>query len=186
MERVAPATLIQAAADLQPADRALLNLWMARGLPDAELAAMAGVSPAAVTTRKLDIVELLSTQLGVPPYAIVAALSSTRALSPSASAASTRFRTARSRIITGPEPRPRSLATPRPRRERSPRPRAVPRRPATVPPAPMPPVPAVRLRTGAKTLAEVSARRSSARGGHGARRDRHAPAWLRPLPEPAG
>lgn len=74
MERVATARLIEAAATLDPASRALLNMWLHRALPDAELARMAGLEPAAVTARKLDIIEHLSEQLRLPPYEIVAAL----------------------------------------------------------------------------------------------------------------
>ncbi len=161
--------MIQAAAGLDPANRALLNLWMARGLPDSELAALAGVEPGAITSRKLDIVEALSTRLDVPPYAIVAGLSSARALRTS--------------------PRPRTPARPpaRPRVARPVRrqPHRVPRLPALAPGDALPPVPAVRFRSGLKPLAATASRRSSARGGLSAHRERHAPAWLRALPAPA-
>jgi hypothetical protein len=72
--RVATVRLIGAAASLDPAGRALLDLSMHRGLSDAEIAQLAGLSLAAVTNRKLDVVEHLSSELGLPPYEIVAAL----------------------------------------------------------------------------------------------------------------
>ncbi len=74
MERVATTRLIEAAATLSAADRALLNMWLHRGLPDDALARMAGLDRGTVTARKLDIVDHLSATLGLPPYEVIAAL----------------------------------------------------------------------------------------------------------------
>lgn len=190
LERVAPATLIQAAAGLEPADRALLNLWMASGLPDRELAAMAGVRPETITSRKLDLVELLSVRLAVPPYAIVAALAVARALGPARRRPAAARRRAQPRSQPRPEPERRPWTQPerawQPPTGRPPQPARELLRPRPdLVRAPLPPVPIVRLRSGLRPLPPVTARRSSARGGHAARRDRHAPVWLAPLPEPA-
>ena len=48
---------MHAAAGLDPADRALLDLWMRQDLPDGALATAAGIPVETVSARKLDIVE---------------------------------------------------------------------------------------------------------------------------------
>jgi hypothetical protein len=67
MSRLATRRLIDAAAKLHPAERALLNLWVNRGLDDARLAQLTGLSPEALQTRRALIVERLSEELGLPP-----------------------------------------------------------------------------------------------------------------------
>jgi hypothetical protein len=74
MSRLATRRLIDGAAALGAADRALLNLWVNRGLDDASLARMTGMSPEAIAVRRTRIVEHLSDQLGLPPDEVHAAL----------------------------------------------------------------------------------------------------------------
>ncbi len=74
MSAVASRRLIHAAAALPPVDRALLNLWVNRGLSDSELARMAGLRAEIVAKRRTAIVEALSAELGLPPAEIEAAL----------------------------------------------------------------------------------------------------------------
>jgi hypothetical protein len=145
LERVATARLIEAAATLDPASRALLNMWLHRGLPDAALAQMAGVETQAVTARKLDIVEHLSERLGLPPYEIVAALgviTPRRAAPPRSTPA-----------VATPRSTP-AVATPR-----STPAVAAPRSTAAAPRAAepqVPPPPAVRLRRGRRALGHLT------------------------------
>lgn len=74
MERVATSRLIDASATLDAADRALLNLWVNRGLPDSALAQMTGLGPEAIAARRAGIVEQLSERLGRPPDEVREAL----------------------------------------------------------------------------------------------------------------
>lgn len=74
MERLATRRLIDASATLDPAARALLNLWVNRGLPDAALARMTGMEPQEIAARRAQIVDQLSAELGLPPDDISDAL----------------------------------------------------------------------------------------------------------------
>lgn len=74
MRVLATRRLIHATAALPPVDRALLNLWVNRGLEDRQLARMAGLSVAVVAKRRAGIVDALSIELGLPPTEIEAAL----------------------------------------------------------------------------------------------------------------
>jgi hypothetical protein len=66
-EGVAKTRLIDAAATLDPADRALLDLWVNRGLDDAALAGLSRLSVGAITARRHTLVERLSTDLELSP-----------------------------------------------------------------------------------------------------------------------
>jgi hypothetical protein len=72
--KVATTRLIDASAVLEPADRALVNLWVNRGLDDAAVARMTHTSEAAIAERRARIVEQLSAELGLPPENVGAAL----------------------------------------------------------------------------------------------------------------
>jgi hypothetical protein len=74
MSSLATRRLIDAAAKLQPAERALLNLWVNRGLDDGRLAQLTGLSPEALHTRRVLIVGRLSDELGLPPAEVEDAL----------------------------------------------------------------------------------------------------------------
>jgi hypothetical protein len=67
VRRVATRRLIDASATLNAPDQALLNIWVNRGLDDAALARMTGMSTEAIADRRARIVEHLSTVLGLPP-----------------------------------------------------------------------------------------------------------------------
>jgi len=75
MTRVAPSRLMKAMASLPPADRALVNLWVNRGLDDTALAGLLGMSEETIASRRARIVEHLSATLGLPPDHVHAALS---------------------------------------------------------------------------------------------------------------
>jgi hypothetical protein len=75
MTRIATSRLMEATASLPPADRALVNLWVNRGLDDAALAARIGMSEETIAIRRARIVEHLSATLGLPPDHVHAALS---------------------------------------------------------------------------------------------------------------
>ncbi len=81
MSHVATHRLIDASAVLGPAERALLNLWIHRGLDDAALARMTGLSPDSLADRRRAIVEGLSEELGLPPAQIEEALTAIAATS---------------------------------------------------------------------------------------------------------
>ena len=66
MSSLATSPLISASAGLDPADRALLNLWVNRGFDDERLARLTGLSPEALHRRRDRIVERLSADLGLP------------------------------------------------------------------------------------------------------------------------
>jgi hypothetical protein len=66
--------LIDASATLPPADRALLSLWTQRGLDDAAMARMTGMTPETIVERRERIVSALSDELGLPPQDITGAL----------------------------------------------------------------------------------------------------------------
>jgi hypothetical protein len=74
MTRVATSRLMEATASLSPADRALVNLWVNRGLDDATLAGLLDMSEEAIAGRRNRIVERLSATLGLPPGDVHAAL----------------------------------------------------------------------------------------------------------------
>lgn len=74
MDRVATSRLMEATASLPPADRALVNLWVNRGLDDAALAALLRISEEAIAGRRARIVEHVSATLGLPPDHVRAAL----------------------------------------------------------------------------------------------------------------
>ncbi len=74
MPGLATRRLIDAAAALAPADRALLNLWVHRGLDDERLARLTGMSAASVAARRAGIVGRLSRELGLPEADVVGAL----------------------------------------------------------------------------------------------------------------
>jgi hypothetical protein len=71
--------LIDAAATLDIADRALLNLWLHRGLADERLAQLTGLTVEAVRGRRGRIIAGLSAELGLPEHDVADAL---RALEP--------------------------------------------------------------------------------------------------------
>lgn len=73
MERVATRRLIDAAAELEPADRALVALWVHRGFDDDALAGVTGITAESLATRRVRVVERLSAIIGLPPDDIVAA-----------------------------------------------------------------------------------------------------------------
>lgn len=66
VSRVATQRLIDAAATLDAPDRALLNIWVNRGLDGAAVARMTGVSEKAIADRRIRIVEHLSSVLDLP------------------------------------------------------------------------------------------------------------------------
>jgi hypothetical protein len=72
--RVATRRLIEAAAGLGPADRALLNLWVNHGLDDERLRALSGLSAAALARGRDHLVGGLSERLGLPPQDVRRAL----------------------------------------------------------------------------------------------------------------
>lgn len=74
MSGLATRRLIDAAATLDPADRALLNLWVNRGLDDERLAGLTGLSIQALQRRRGRIVAGLSAELGLPESHVRAAL----------------------------------------------------------------------------------------------------------------
>jgi DNA-binding CsgD family transcriptional regulator len=74
MDRVATSRLMEATESLPPADRALVNLWVNRGLDAAALAELLGISEETIASRRARIVERLSVTLGLPPDHVRAAL----------------------------------------------------------------------------------------------------------------
>ncbi|HEX8102169.1 MAG TPA: hypothetical protein VF533_06145 [Solirubrobacteraceae bacterium] len=66
--------LIAASRALDPAGRALLNLWLHRGLDDAAIAQLSGGSAADVAERRRQVVERLAGEVGDTPEAVRAAL----------------------------------------------------------------------------------------------------------------
>ena len=74
MAGLATRRLIDAAAKLDPADRALLNLWVNRGLDDERLTELTGLSIEALHVRREKIVAELAADLGLPDEDVRAAL----------------------------------------------------------------------------------------------------------------
>ncbi|MGA2014468.1 MAG: hypothetical protein ABSH51_28620 [Solirubrobacteraceae bacterium] len=74
MPSLATRRLISASATLDPADRALLNLWVNRGLDDHALSRLTGISPDALHSRRDRIVQRLAAELGLPPADVRRAL----------------------------------------------------------------------------------------------------------------
>lgn len=74
MSSVAATQLIDAAATLGPADRALLNLWVHRGLDDGALAGLSHLSVGAIQARRRMMVERLSADLELAPESVGDAL----------------------------------------------------------------------------------------------------------------
>lgn len=66
--------LLDATARLTPADRALLNLWLNRGLDEQRLSKLTGMRPEVVLTRRARLIERLSEELTLPPDDVRAAL----------------------------------------------------------------------------------------------------------------
>jgi hypothetical protein len=67
MTVVATRRLVDAASTLSADERALLNLWVHRGLDDEALAGMTGMSGERIAERRDRIVTHLSEELGLPP-----------------------------------------------------------------------------------------------------------------------
>jgi hypothetical protein len=67
MPSLATRRLIDAAATLEAADRALLNLWVNRGFDNDRLAALSRMPRDTLDVRRERIVEHLSEELGLPP-----------------------------------------------------------------------------------------------------------------------
>jgi len=74
VSRFATRRMIDAAATLDSADRALLNIWINRGLDDAAMARMTGLSEATIAERRVRVVAHLSDELGLPPEHVRSAL----------------------------------------------------------------------------------------------------------------
>jgi hypothetical protein len=74
MPGLATRRLIDAAAKLDPADRALLNLWVNRGLDDERLTELTGMSIDALHVRRDKIVGQLAAELGLPDEDVRGAL----------------------------------------------------------------------------------------------------------------
>jgi hypothetical protein len=74
VSRFATRRLIDAAATLDSADRALLNIWINRGLDDAAMARLTGLSVRAIAERRARVVAHLSDELGLPPDHVRSAL----------------------------------------------------------------------------------------------------------------
>jgi len=74
LNRFATRRLIDASATLDPADRALLNIWVNRGLDDAALARMTGLSAETIAQRRARVIAHLSDELGLPPEHVRSAL----------------------------------------------------------------------------------------------------------------
>jgi hypothetical protein len=74
MASLATRRLIDSAATLEPADRALLNLWINRGFDTDRLAALSRMPATALDGRRDRIVEQLSGELGLPADDVRAAL----------------------------------------------------------------------------------------------------------------
>jgi hypothetical protein len=74
MDHVPAIRLIDAAAQLDAADRALVNLWVNHGLPDSAVGQMIGMGPEAIAERRARIVERLSMELDMTPAQIDEAL----------------------------------------------------------------------------------------------------------------
>lgn len=74
MASLATHRLIDAAAHLDAADRALLNLWVNRGLDDERLTALTGMSIDALQARREKIVTQLAAALGLPDVDVRGAL----------------------------------------------------------------------------------------------------------------
>jgi hypothetical protein len=74
MSSLATHRLIDATAQLDAADRALLNLWINRGLDDERLTALTGMSIDALQARREKIVTQLSAALGLPDVDVRGAL----------------------------------------------------------------------------------------------------------------
>jgi hypothetical protein len=74
VNRFATRRLIDASATLDAADRALLNIWVNRGLDDGALARMTGLSVATIAQRRARVIAQLSDELGLPPEHVRSAL----------------------------------------------------------------------------------------------------------------
>jgi hypothetical protein len=66
--------LVDATAQLDPADRALLNLWVNRGLPDDRLTVLTRLSAETLAARRQRIVRRLAETLGLPDETVAQAL----------------------------------------------------------------------------------------------------------------
>ncbi len=74
VEHIATRRLVEASAALDPASRALLSLWLHRGLSNEVIAQLAGLETHEVAVRKLEMVRQLSRELELPPLEVLAAL----------------------------------------------------------------------------------------------------------------
>jgi hypothetical protein len=72
--QLASQRLIAASAELDPAERALLNLWVNRGFDDEAIARLIHSDPGAIATRRAVVVQSLSRILGLPPDQVAPAL----------------------------------------------------------------------------------------------------------------
>ncbi len=62
--------LIAATSALDPASRAMLNLWLHRGLSDAQIAEFIGTTPVGVAARREALVSTLATELEASPQEV--------------------------------------------------------------------------------------------------------------------
>lgn len=88
MDSEATQRLIDAAATLEPADRALLNMWVNQGLHDRRIAGLTGIEAVSLAARRDRIVLRLGGRLGLPPSDVRAALAEIAATSRQAGASS--------------------------------------------------------------------------------------------------
>lgn len=72
--RLASQRLIAATAELDPAERALLNLWVNRGFDDEAIARLIHSDTGAIAARRAAVVQSLSRILGLPPDQVAPAL----------------------------------------------------------------------------------------------------------------
>lgn len=66
MQHVATRRLVDAAAELGPADRALVALWVHHGFEDDVLSRITGITPRSLAERRLRVLDRLSEILGMP------------------------------------------------------------------------------------------------------------------------
>src|ERR1700704_6642393 len=108
MERAGFSRLTEATAALEAPDRALLNLWINRGLDDPALAEMTGMTPEAVAARRGRIVQRLSDELSLPADEVAEALGQIAVSSPRADTRRNGDAPAAPGHVSGGPPRPSS------------------------------------------------------------------------------
>jgi hypothetical protein len=74
MTTVVAQRLIEATASLDAAQRALLSLWVNRGLNDEQIGRLVGVEETAIASRRAALVSALGRTLGLPESAVLEAL----------------------------------------------------------------------------------------------------------------